>query len=160
MGYLRTFWADHVLSLQNRFKVVKNESDNNYTITPAGEVVQRGTPQNAEHFNNMEEGICDAHLASVLTLIGMRQNRIDVEHGTVQLTNSSEYPFNNSRKSVSLSASRNSNDYIVVTEVVSAAGNVGEIVVSEKLKNGFKLEFTGSAISVTVNYTVIGRYFE
>ena len=47
-------------------------------------------------------------------------------------------------------------NYIVITEVVNANGNVGEITVSDKLINGFKLAFTGSATAVTVKYTVIG----
>jgi len=39
---------------------------------------------------------------------------------------------------------------------MSAIGNPGEIVVSDKLVNGFKIAHTGSAPSVTIKYTVIG----
>ena len=35
-------------------------------------------------------------------------------------------------------------------------GNVGDIVISNKQVNGFKIEFTGSAASATVKYSVSG----
>ena len=77
--------------------------------------------------------------------------------GTKVLTNTEEFPFNNSESSVSITTQANAK-YVVLTEIVSAVGNPGEIVVSDKLNNGFKLAFTGSASSVTVKYTVIGGF--
>lgn len=47
-----------------------------------------------------------------------------------------------------------------MSTAIPANGNVGEIVVTDKLTNGFKLAFTGSASSVTVKYTVIGGYLK
>ena len=73
------------------------------------------------------------------------------------LTNSLEFPFNNSEKSVSITTQDNAK-YVVLTEIVSAVGNPGEIEVSDKLNNGFKLSFTGSASQVIVKYTVIGGF--
>ena len=77
--------------------------------------------------------------------------------GTVNLTNTEEYPFNNSEKSVSIANQGNSN-YIVLTDVVNASGNVGEIILSDKLNNGFKVSYTGSAASAKIRYTVIGGF--
>lgn len=81
------------------------------------------------------------------------------ENGSVTLTNTLEFPFNDSQKSVALSRSRATTDYIVHAEVASATGNPGEIVVSDRLVNGFKLAYTGSASSVKINYTVTGGYW-
>lgn len=78
--------------------------------------------------------------------------------GKITLTNSSDYPFNNSEKSVSLASVLDTTDYTIDTEVeVPINGeSVGRIVIRDKLKNGFKIGFTGSAQSVTVKYTVRG----
>lgn len=198
-----TKWLDHVTSPSNRFNIVKND-DGTYTITPASTVMQEGTPQDQEHFNNMEGGILDAHITAGLifnalrqlqwdyeenaetftgaNLLDMdivvrlvmnlaRQNHWDIEDiqkwigdhdsfesGTVTLTNSQNFPFNNSKRSVSLNKSRNTTNYVVLTEVTSFTGNVGEIEVSDKLVNGFKIAHTGSASSVTVKYVVIGGF--
>lgn len=46
--YNATYWLD---------RVVDEETE---------EVIQEGTDQSAGHFNNMEEGISDAHLATAL----------------------------------------------------------------------------------------------
>lgn len=53
--YPRTKWLD---------KVVDAES---------GELIQEGTDQSAANFNNMENGIADATLASAVTMIAMYQ---------------------------------------------------------------------------------------
>lgn len=83
-----------------------------------------------------------------------------MEKGTVTLTNSETFPFNNSQKSVSLAKVRATKDYIVtIVSATASTGNVGEIVVSDKLVNGFKLASTGSAESVTVEYMVTDGYY-
>lgn len=82
-----------------------------------------------------------------------------MEKGTVTLTNSKAFPFNNSIKSVNLVNERASTDYIVTTRVTAFTGNVGEIEISDKLVNGFKIAHTGSASSVTVGYMVTGGYY-
>lgn len=83
-----------------------------------------------------------------------------LEKGSVTLTNSETFPFNNSQKSVSLAAERATKDYIVtIVSATASTGNVGEVIVSDKLVNGFKLAFTGSAASVTVEYMVTGGYY-
>ena len=58
MGYIPTNWKDHIFS-DNRYRINQN-SDGTVSITPAGKVVQQGTPMSAENFNHMEEGIKSA----------------------------------------------------------------------------------------------------
>ncbi|MBR3431101.1 MAG: hypothetical protein IKG87_13475 [Clostridia bacterium] len=96
-----------------------------------------------------------------LTLLNQQMQKLRVvETGTVTLTNSQEFPFNNSRKTVALVTAQANSDYLVDVEVDEANGNVGEVIVSSRMTNGFAIEFTGSATSVTVNYFVIGGFTE
>lgn len=157
--YNLTLWKDHVTTRSGYYTITDN-GDGTYKIEPAGTVMQQGTPQDQVNFNNIESGIFDAHVAIGLLLNASRQNMWEIERGTVELTNSGTYPFNNSQKSVALSASKENGDYFVLTEVTDFDGNVGEIAITNKLSNGFKIAFTGSAKSVTVNYTVIGGYLK
>ena len=150
-----TIWQDHVTSPANRFNITDN-GDGTFTVVPTGEVMQQGTPQDQVKFNNIERGIIDAHAAIGLLMNFARQNSWEIETGLVTLTNTEHFPFNNSIQTISTQRKVESLLYIVLTEVVSAVGNPGEIVVSDKLANGFKIEHTGSASSVTVKYTVIG----
>ena len=62
----------------------------------------------------------------------------------------------NSKKSVSLGKNMGSTSYLVMTELVKSDGPVGDIEVSEKLVNGFKLAYNGSAKSATIKYIAIG----
>lgn len=96
-----------------------------------------------------------------LTLLNQQMQKLRVvETGTVTLTNSQEFPFNNSRKTVALVTAQANSDYLVDVEVDEANGNVGEVIVSSRMTNGFAIEHTGSATSVTVNYFVIGGFTE
>lgn len=98
---------------------------------------------------------------ALLTTLNTQMQRLRVvETGTVTLTNSQVYPYNNSKRTVALQTSQPSADYIVVCDVTAFTGNVGEIVVSGKMTNGFAIEHTGSASSVTVRYMVIGGFVE
>ena len=153
--YERTYWKDHVRTPDDTYNV-KSNGDGTSTITPAGKVMQQGTPQDQTHFNNLEYGISDAHAALGLLLNFVRQNAWVVERGQVELTNAGIYPINNSAKTVALATVQDVTDYIVVAEAVTAVGNVGEIVATDKLANGFKLGYTGSAKIATIRYTVIG----
>ena len=171
--YSRTYWVDHALSETNKFTITQ-VSGNVHTIVPYGTVMQQGVPQDANHFNNMEEALSAHEIALGLHSNALMQHMDEikknaalaevvdklhtVETGTVTLTNSAKYPFNNSQKTVALAAQRNTPAYVVITEVKSFVGNVGEIVVSDILANGFKIAFTGSATSVTVEYKILGGY--
>jgi len=79
------------------------------------------------------------------------------ESGTVTLTNTQTWPFNNSLYTVALQTPRDTMNYTVTVEIVSATGGAaGAITVANKLLNGFQLSFDGSAASVTVRYNVTG----
>lgn len=77
---------------------------------------------------------------------------------TVILTNDQEYPFNNSQDTVSLTTARQNTNYEVDTEIMSPANGeqVGRIIITDKLTNGFKISYTGSAKSVTLKCTIKG----
>lgn len=123
-----------------------------------GEVLQEGTNQSAGNFNNMEGGIADASTAAALLLIaaGNMLAEQTVEELVVELTNSASYPFNNSQKTVSMKTRRTTTYYIVEAEVVESDGEVGNIIISDKLVNGFKVRYDGSAKSATIRLIIRG----
>ena len=108
--------------------------------------IQEGTPQDEQHFNNMETGINGSN----------RLDDIDGEVIAVTLTNTQDYYANNSTKTVALSVRRDTLDYIVDAEIQGDTVNVGDIVVYDKQVNGFKVKFTGSAASVALKLYVHG----
>lgn len=85
---------------------------------------------------------------------------IETEQGvktTLTLTNSQVYPHNNSIKTLQIVTPRNTKDYTITVEVVSVTGGAaGEFEISDKLLNGFKIKYTGSASSVAVRCYVRG----
>lgn len=157
--YSRTYWQDHVTSPSDTFTITNN-GDGTSKITRAGTVQQQGTPQDEDHFNNMEEGILDAQIFAQLIMNYARQMGWEVEQGSVTLTNSAVYPFNNSQKSVALAIPKESTDYVVLIQSVTPDIAVGDIKITDKLINGFKLAYDGSAATATINYTVIGGYMK
>ena len=105
----------------------------------------------------------DKDIAVELLMNAVRQNQWSTEdalpvceEGTVTLTNTQKFPFNNSEQTVALVTTQEDTSYFVVTELVSEAGTAGEVIVSGKQTNGFKLAYTGSASSAVVHYFVIG----
>ena len=141
--YNKTIWQDHVVD-QN------------------GQVIQQGTPLSARNMNSIENGIFETYeLGAVLTQQVMQHKRLladlEGEVGQVTLTNTQPYPFNNSKITVALQKARDTLNYTVQTEIISANGFPGDIKISDKQLNGFKIEFTGSATSVTVKY-IVRRY--
>lgn len=173
--YSILIWKDHSINPNNTYKITEN-ADGTITLTPAGTVVQQGTNMSATNFNNMEFGIADSDLATRILTLAMRDaddrltvNASDisaavaeytkefaVEEKTVTLTNSLTYPFNNSVKSVSMTAARKNKNYFIEYEVTAKNGNVGEVEITDKQLNGFKVAFTGSATSVTVKLYIKG----
>lgn len=77
--------------------------------------------------------------------------------GVVSLTNSLTYPFNNSETTVVLENLCDTTDYRVEIEVLSGE-NLGDIRVSQKQLNGFKLAYSGSCPVASLKYYVIGGY--
>lgn len=162
--YTPTMWLDEVVEHPYRYKE-SNADGGSIEHTPdPGEVLQEGTPQSADNFNKMEHGILEALsigsentrvLASVLTHL----RGIEGEVHQITLENKQEYPFNDSDKTIQLNTKRNTKNYTIFAEVVSVSGGgrgVGDVEFSSKLENGFKVHFTGSAKSVTLNLYVRG----
>ena len=59
MAYTKTVWQDRYIETPNKYQIVDNE-DNTVTITEVtGTVYNDGTEVNAEHMNNIEDGIED-----------------------------------------------------------------------------------------------------
>ena len=81
------------------------------------------------------------------------------ESATKVLTNNLAYPFNNSKASVALMNARDNIRYHVeIISVNAAGGPAGEIKITDRQTNGFKMEYTGSASTVSVTYAVTGGY--
>ena len=98
----------------------------------------------------------DVELLKQVVITEELDSLVIAETGTASLTNSLLFPFNNSKKSIALVNKQKDTNYVVLTEPQSASGVIGEIEVSEKQVNGFKMAYTGSASTATVKYYVIG----
>lgn len=173
MGYLPIGWLDRIVQRPRTYTEVTN-SDGSRTDTPApGEIQQAGTQMSATNFNHMEDGILDGSIAAELLLNFMRQSEWRIsdlekatvqEVGTITLNNTvsggalKKFLFNNSQKSVALTNRRDNLNYMVVIVSATSGGDICEIEVTDRLVNGFKLAYSGSAASVAVTYAVIGGY--
>ena len=170
--YKQTQWQDRVTEYEDRYKETENP-DGTFTHTPVeGKIIQVGTPQNQTNFNNMENGIQDATVAgNILAWLNLQQQRKNDAHQeiveaeilgelqTVTLPNSLTPPFNttlDSPKTVALKTARKSLFYTVEAEVTAHDGLVGEIIISDKALNGFKIAYTGSGKSVTLAVRIKG----
>lgn len=166
-------WVDRVTQFVNRFKETNN-SDGSITHERVdGEVLKTGTSQSAANFNNMEGGILENSLLLAEVTRVLKEHGRDIEAMTgemhlVYLYNTAKYPANNSKKTIALKQPRNNTDYIVAVRVASAvmpngvaidgdpAGTAGNIVITDKLLNGFKIAYTGNAKEVTLEVEVQG----
>ena len=163
MGLFK-IWKDHVTQFSNRYKEVNNADGTITHEAVEGEVIQEGTPQNAENFNDLEQRVFASGAVAGLALlkVKMAESRIKGLQGEIietTLTNTKEYPFNNSKKTVALKTPRGNLDYTVNVEAdADGAGGVGDIKITDKQLNGFKIEYTGAAKSVSVKCTVQGGY--
>ena len=166
-------WVDRVTQFVNRFKETNN-SDGSITHERVdGEVLKTGTAQSAANFNNMEGGILENSLLLAEATRVLKEHGRDIEAMTgemhvIYLYNTAKYPANNSKKTIALKQPRNNTDYIIAARVASAvmpngvvidgdpAGTAGNIVVTDKLLNGFKVQYTGNAKEVTLEVEVQG----
>ena len=155
-------WVDEEVEFPRRYTETDVGGGKVDLTRAPGEVRKAGTPQNATNFNTMDLAAFEAMLIGnentrlllevMRDIDGLKGLTIDVE-----FTNSQAYPFNNSQKTVSLTALRNTNNYYVVPEVLECAGGfVGDYTITDKLLNGFKIAYSGSATSATVRCHVIG----
>lgn len=120
-----------------------------------------GTPQDQFHFNHMEGGIHNGSEVGWVLLEAVKSvqegvKSVEGELIAVTLTNTRDFYFNNSVKTVALSKKRDTLDYRVFVDVQGNPENLGEVVVYDKQLNGFKIKFTGSAKTVTVKCYVQG----
>ena len=155
-------FLDHVVEFPGRYK--ETNLGNNIVQHDAspGEIVQQGTPLNASNMNLLDEEAMQGVMTGLLTAqfvhqLSQKVAGLEGEQIEVTLTNAQKYPFNNSKTTVNLSTSRNTKKYSVTVEVEEyTGGGVGDIEISEKLLNGFKIAFTGGASSVKVLCTIRG----
>ena len=105
----------------------------------------------------------DGDIASKLLMNRLRQHiwktedeALICEEGTKTLTNTRKFPFNDSQQTVALVNTQRNTKYAVIAEITTIAGNTGDVTVSDKQVNGFKLAFTGGASAATIKYIVIG----
>lgn len=157
-------FLDHVVEYPGRFQET-DLGNNLIQHDPApGEIVQEGTPLNAANMNLLDTAALQAIMIGSLNTALLRQlsDKVEAQAGEqieVTLTNNQQYPFNNSNKAVQLGTNRNKKNYTVLVEVLSSeGGGVGEILVTNKLLNGFQIAYTGAASSVTVNCIVQGGF--
>ena len=81
------------------------------------------------------------------------------ERRKVTLENTLAFPFNstvNSPATIALDKVRDNAEYSAEAEVLSHDGPVGEIEVTAKARNGFKISYSGSGASVTLLVKVKG----
>lgn len=162
--YSNLIWLDHAVTPDRTFTMVTN-SDGTVTLTPAGTVIQQGTNMSAANFNNIEMGITDHDLATHILVhlarylmdkedaneqeIGTFEREVlaevTAEEHTVTLTGSGDYPLNRATATVSLTKSRYSTNYTVEVEAADETGSVGDVIIYDKQKNGFKVAVYGSA---------------
>ena len=117
MGLFK-IWKDHVTQYSNRYREVQNADGTITHEAVEGEVVQEGTPQNAQNFNDLEERVLSAGLIANLAMLklGAAESRIKGLQGEIveaTLTNTKSYPFNNSKKTLALTTPRGNLDYTV-----------------------------------------------
>ena len=158
--YTKTVWKDESDQYEGRYIETMN-GDGTITHTLVrGTVYVEGTPMDAQNFNHMEGGIFDAHeeLVQHDSRVTNLESYANPEVGVITLTNTEDFPFNNSSVSVALTNERDNLNYLVEIVKVEPVGNPGDIEVTDRQVNGFKIGFTGSASSVKVTYSVIGGY--
>ncbi len=128
--------------------------------------------RDTEFVQDTETGIMDATLAIQMLGFGnLHQQRCNDAHNAlmdnealgelheIKLTNSQSFPFNSTVDtpvSVALTKNRKNLYYSVETEVKSHTGLVGDIIISDKALNGFKIAYTGSGSSVTLVLRIKG----
>lgn len=154
-------FQENEIDRENRFEqlIVSKQQDAEIIDARDGEVSLRV---------RLERDKADSYetylLSSMLSQETLQQKRaltdLEAEIDKITLTNSETFPFNNSVKTVALQKQRNTLNYRVITEVVSADGEVGDVIITDKQLNGFKIAFTGSAKNVTIKYYVQGGMYQ
>lgn len=170
--YNQTKWEDRATQYEDLY-IETNETGGRIRHTPyEGEISTEGTPQDAMNFNNIETGIQDATIATqILSWWALQDMRRDYAHQAlmdsevlgeskeVTLKNTANFPFNttvDTPQTVNLTKQRKNLFYTVEAEVKSHVGEVGEINITGKALNGFKVGYTGPGSQVVLTLRVKG----
>ncbi len=108
-----------------------------------------------------EDAVNDRQTAAeLLRAVLLHDTEVEALKGEVikkTLKNSMDYPFNNSKITIQLPRPKVNSDYTVDVQVDKVTdGAVGDFYITDKLTNGFKLEYSGSAKSVDVTLHIRG----
>lgn len=143
---------------------VGNASSVNVIVDPAGLATmalleQKFSEEKAER--EKETTIVTSWMSEAFNLIRLVDEKAKALKGFVveaDLTNTQAYPFNNSVKTIALTGEmiRLTKDYTVIVEAAPTGGHLGDVLVSDKMLNGFKVAYTGSATSAHVKCYVQG----
>jgi len=80
------------------------------------------------------------------------------EHHRITLQNQQTYPFNDSAAIIALDRIHGTNDYFINVQVLEAVGGgAGQVLVTQKMRNGFQIAFTGAACKVTLDIWILDR---
>ena len=69
----RTFWIDHIRAEDGKLYKILHLDGTTYAVTPEGEILQQGTPQDAAHFNSIEESLMANEESLLILLNALRQ---------------------------------------------------------------------------------------
>lgn len=125
-----------------------------------GSIIQEGTLLDQAHFNKMGVGITDLSIAGAINQFAQLHNRFndEIELHVLELAmDELPWPFNNKPTNVVLNEVRNNTNYSVECEVLEYGGGLlGNIQVTERSREGFKLLHNGSATHVRVAIRIGG----
>lgn len=161
MPYTRTYWYDQVAADPTHYDITLIGGTEHTIVPKFGVITVAGTPMDAATFNNMEAGIVECN--GMILFLSDIVNRLHKDGYAAQetfaitLTNTKEYPLNDSGDSIVLSIPRNNTNYNVRWIVTAqAGGNVGDVVISSRAVGGFDIAFDGDATSVDLTVIVEG----
>lgn len=144
---------------------IGNASDVTVKVDPAGlvtvEVLNEKLAAEREE-REKEISVLTCYTNEFSNALRLLKEKTEALQGIIieqDLSNTQAYPFNNSVKTVALTGSqiRLNKNYTVIVEATNmGSGFIGDVIVSDKLLNGFKISYTGSATSVHVKCYIQG----
>jgi len=159
--YARTYWLDQVSDHPTHYEIFLIGIDE-YEVNPKyGTITIPGTPMDASHFNLLEAGVFEAQEMILLLSDALSKLERDSQEEifTVSLTNTKEYPFNDSTANVLLDIARSNLNYHIWWEVSTITGGfLGDVNITSKALTGFTIAFDGDATAVTLSVHVEGGF--
>lgn len=96
-------------------------------------------------------------LVREVSLLKRKVTELDGERQRVEIRRKDKYGRPGAYAMIALKRPRSCSDYCVAVEVAGCeGGNAGDIVISGKLRNGFRVEYRGCADKVLLNMWVTG----